>query len=67
MPYIYRVSRREPARDATVETPAAKPEPQPDEPAEPSYRDLQGQAKELGISAKQTREELETAIAEANP
>jgi hypothetical protein len=34
-----------------------------DEP-EVSYRDLQAQAKERGISARQTREELEAALAD---
>lgn len=30
-----------------------------------SYRDLQAQAKELGVPANQSREDLEAAIAEA--
>lgn len=33
---------------------------------EPSYRDLQAQAKELDIPANQSRDELEAAIAEAS-
>lgn len=32
---------------------------------EPSYRDLQERAKELGIAANQSREDLEAAIEEA--
>lgn len=61
MPYIYRVSRREPAREqAVVKVEAPAPEP------EVSYRDLQRQAKELDIPARQSRDELEAAIAEAS-
>lgn len=67
MPYIYRVSRRtnterQPARAAvTVSTVSAEPEAA----EEPSYRDLQAQAKALDISAKQSKEDLKKAIAEA--
>jgi hypothetical protein len=63
--YVYRVRRPEPKK-ATV-TPVVPDEPQPEEAAEPevSYRDLQAQAKDLDIPANQSREELESAIAEA--
>jgi hypothetical protein len=70
MPYIYRVSRREPPRQpqkAGVPISAPQPEPVPElEEPEPSYRELQGQAKELGISAKQTADDLKKAIEEAS-
>lgn len=68
MPYVYRVSRRtiterQPAKaGVTVSTVSAQPE---ETPEEPSYRDLQAQAKALDIPAKQTKEELKKAIAEA--
>jgi hypothetical protein len=67
MPYIYRVSRRtnterQPTKAAvTVSTVSAEPEVT----EEPSYRDLQAEAKDLGISAKQSKEDLKKAIAEA--
>lgn len=49
--------------------PVAEPEPAAAEPAvvetpETSYRDLQAQAKEAGIPANQSRDELEAALAE---
>jgi hypothetical protein len=53
MPYIYRVSRREP--EAVIRVKAAPL----------SYRDLQAKAKALGIPGNQTRDQLEAAIAEA--
>lgn len=67
MPYVYRVSRRtsierQPSRaGVTVSTVSVEPEA----PAEPSYRDLQAQAKALDIPAKQSKEDLKKAIAEA--
>jgi hypothetical protein len=47
-----------------VPEPAASPEPAEPEP-EVSYRDLQAQAKEAGIPANQSRDELEAALEEA--
>ena len=67
MPYIYRVSRRDPTTrqpaKAGVTVSAVEPAP---EPEEPSYRDLQAQAKALDIPANQTADDLKKAIAEAN-
>jgi hypothetical protein len=40
-------------------------QPAVEDAEEVSYRDLQAQAKELGIAANQSREDLEAAIAEA--
>jgi hypothetical protein len=71
MPYIYRVSRRtnierQPAKaGVTVATVNIEPAAAPP-PPEPSYRDLQAQAKALDIPANQTADELRKAIAEAN-
>jgi hypothetical protein len=57
-----------------VERPAA-PEPEPVQAAETdedeaqpevAYRDLQAQAKEAGIPANQSREDLEAALVEAD-
>jgi hypothetical protein len=61
--YIYGISRRsltgpDEPRVTTAQA-SSVPEPEPT-----SYRDLQKQAKELGIPGNQTREELEAAIAE---
>jgi hypothetical protein len=61
MPYIYRISRRLNRQPE----PAGVPASVPTEP-EVSYRDLQAQAKELGISAKQTADDLKKAIEEAS-
>ncbi len=68
MPYIYRVTRRlnRQPEPAGVPVSAPTPELEPIAEAEPSYRDLQGQAKELGISAKQTADDLKKAIEEAS-
>jgi len=46
-----------------VEAEPAEAAPEPQE--ELSYRDLQGQAKDLGVKATLPREELEAAIAKA--
>lgn len=67
MPYIYRVSRRQPASPIEGEakvtvTPAS---PQATEP-EVSYRDLQAQAKAAGIPANQTADELKKALEDAS-
>lgn len=43
-----------------------RPKPVPEPVEEPSYRELQAQAKELEIPANQSREDLEAAIAEAS-
>lgn len=40
-----------------------RPKPEP-EAAEPSYRELQAEAKELGIPANQSADDLKDAIAE---
>lgn len=40
-------------------------QPTPEAAPEPSYRDLQAQAKELDIPANQTKDELAAAIEEA--
>lgn len=66
MPYIYRVSRRtnlerQPAKAGVVVSAAPKVEA----PAEPSYRDLQAQAKALDIPANQSADDLKKAIEEA--
>jgi hypothetical protein len=60
VPYIYRVSRR------TTQAPASAgvSTPEPEAP-EPSYRDLQAQAKALDIPANQSADDLKKAIAEA--
>lgn len=71
MPYIRGISRERlvaPVKVVVESPPEPSPEPEPEPPApepEVSYRDLQAQAKELGISAKQTKEELKAAIEEA--
>jgi hypothetical protein len=43
-----------------------RPKPAPEPVEEPSYRELQAQAKELEIPANQSREDLEAALAEAD-
>ena len=43
-----------------VRRPVAEPEPE-----EPTYRDLQAEAKELGIPANKSADDLKEAIAEA--
>lgn len=43
-----------------------KPAPEPEPVEEPTYRELQAQAKELEIPANQSRDDLEAAIAEAD-
>jgi hypothetical protein len=47
------------------ESATVEPAPTAEASVEVSYRDLQAQAKELGIAANQSREDLEAAIAEA--
>lgn len=67
--YIYRVSRRSPARagvsvakaDVTV-TPAAEETTDGDV----SYRDLQAQAKAAGIPANQSADELKKALEDSS-
>jgi hypothetical protein len=61
VPYIYRVSRRTTQAPASVGV-SITPEP---EAPEPSYRDLQAQAKALDIPANQSADDLKKAIAEA--
>ena len=61
--YIYRVKRS--PRLVSVAAPTPEPTPEPTA-EEVSYRDLQAQAKALDIPANQSREELESAIAEAD-
>lgn len=56
------IKRRERAERAAALTP--KPAAAPAE-EEPSYRDLQAQAKELDIPANQSADELKAAIEEA--
>jgi hypothetical protein len=43
-----------------------RPKPAPEPVEEPTYRELQAQAKELEIPANQSREDLEAALAEAD-
>jgi hypothetical protein len=43
-----------------------RPKPAPGPVEEPTYRELQAQAKELEIPANQSREDLEAALAEAD-
>ena len=74
MPYIYRVRRPAVERGEPQPEPGAitYAEANPTQPAaddsgdETSYRDLQARAKELGIAANQSREDLEAAIAKAD-
>jgi hypothetical protein len=42
-----------------------RPKPAPEPVEEPSYRELQAQAKELEIPANQSREDLEVAVEQA--
>jgi hypothetical protein len=61
--YIYRVSRTSlSGRAGPAPKPKAAPEP---EEEEVSYRDLQAQAKDLGIPANQSADDLKKAIEEA--
>lgn len=66
MPYIYRVTRRNPTAPPVVTVkavPSVRSVVVVEE--EPSYQELQAQAKELGISGKQKAGKLKKAIAEA--
>lgn len=58
-----RVKRVRPERLAAIEVPP--PVVIEEAPNQVPYRELQEQAKELGIPANQTREELEAALASA--
>jgi hypothetical protein len=42
-----------------------RPKPAPEPVEEPTYRELQAQAKELEIPANQSREDLEVAVEQA--
>ena len=67
MPRYRRIAAQAPdtsAADVTV-TKSDAASPEPESAAVPTYRDLQAQAKELGVKATLPREELEAAIAKA--
>jgi hypothetical protein len=63
MPYIYRVSRRTERQPSTAGVTVSVAEAAP---PEPSYRDLQAQAKALDIKANQPADDLKKAIEKAS-
>lgn len=70
MPYVYRVSRRttierQPGKAGVTVSAVSVTPAKVSVAAEPSYRDLQAQAKEAGIPANQTADDLKKALAEA--